>query len=222
MKHHKTFVALLAVAAMVLPAVIASPATAEEEPQGPVALEDPVAEGQPARGSQDGNQGAPVARTATSDAGILALPAPPSGIPAPPSDVGRPFSRVQPRLMATSCHYLSVADNPHISANLQDVSVHGWWLYYNGDCETATVRVWLYHYRCILDTEECSWVFTAYGEATSVPRNAPLHLRANARHPCESQARRVGFQVVVDVDIDDLSDPSDTATRIENVYCVPW
>ncbi len=32
---------------------------------------------------------------------------------------------------------------------------------------------------------------------------------------------KVTRSVVVDVDIDDAPDPTDTAERIENVYCVP-
>lgn len=222
MKHHKKLAALLAVAAMILTAVVATPATAREEPLDSHDSGDPVDASQPARNSGDGTAGARVAREATADADNAPLSLPPSGIPAPNDDIDRPTNNAQPHLNATSCNYASRVDNPHISRNQQDVSVHGWWQYYSGDCETATVQVWLYHLRCYPGTDDCIWEFTAYDKVKKMPRNAPLYMRANARHSCVSKAQKVGFKAVVDVNIDDMPDPDDRPERYKNVYCVPW
>lgn len=220
MKHYKRFAALLAAIGMTLTAVAVSPAIAKEEPQGPRSSEAPATAGQATRDSTDGIEDGRVAQEATAGADSAPLSAPPSGIPAPDSDADRSSNSVQSDV--TFCYYGSRVDKPHISRNQQDVSAHGWWQYYNGDCKTATVRIWLYHYRCVPGTNDCIWQFTAYDKVKKMPRNAPLYMRANARHSCVSKARKVGFKAVVDVDIDDLSDPPDRVTKFKDVYCVPW
>lgn len=226
MKHHKKRTAVLAVAAMILTAVAASPAIAEGESREPRESEDPAAASQPARSrgsnAEDATATSTVAQEAPPGADNLPLGAPPIGIPAPDTDTNGSPDSATLQDEVTHCHYLSRVDRPHISANQRDVSVHGWWHYYSGNCKKATVQLWLYHYRCVPDTNQCHWAFTAYDRVKEMPKKAPLYARANARYPCESFARKVGFKAVVDVDIDDLSDPPDRASIVEDVYCVPW
>ena len=119
------------------------------------------------------------------------------------------------------CYYESKVDNPHISANRRDVSAHGYWIYHNGTCSTATVQIWLYHARWSSIIGEY-WALTDYDIVRNMPSNPPVSGRANARHRCATMDRAVTFVAVVDVDIDDHSDPSDRPNRRADINCVPW
>ncbi len=220
MKLTRSVVVLLTMPVIILAAFVAPSASAQEERQESDGSEDPIRAEQPTLDGEDHLTGSSVPWEAPVDSGNMPL-SPSSSERHTPSAAGN-YANSGMHMNAISCHYLSRADRPHISANRRDVSVHGWWHYYSGTCETATVQIWLYHYRCVPETAQCYWALTDYDIVREMPKKAPLYLRANARHSCESFSRKVGFKVVVDVDIDDAPDPTDTAERIENVYCVPW
>lgn len=119
------------------------------------------------------------------------------------------------------CDYESKIDDPHISANGTDISVHGHWIYHNGTCSTATVTIWLYHLRWN-PFRGYYWAPNDSDKVRNMPSNPPIRGRANARHRCQTQDQLVSFYAIVDVDIDDHSDPSDTEDSQENLNCVPW
>ncbi len=121
------------------------------------------------------------------------------------------------------CNYETKVDNPHISSrNRGQVSAHGHWIYHNGTCTTAKVTIWLYHRRTS-SWYGSYWALTDTDTVRGMPRNARLSQRANARYTCQSHDRAVGFWAIVDVDIDDHSDPADLGySRQFNVNCLPW
>lgn len=147
------------------------------------------------------------------DDAVPPLPFPDKGDPVQATDEGY--------LMNKFCYYESKVDNPHISANRRDVSTHGYWIYHNGTCSTATVKIWLYHARWNSLIGDY-WALTDYDVVHNMPSNPPVSGRANARHRCATQDRPVTFVAIVDVDIDDHSDPSDRPQRTAHLNCVPW
>lgn len=104
----------------------------------------------------------------------------------------------QPQPFA-SCPYITRGDTPHISANLTDISVHGWWETGNASlCPThADIAVWLYGYWC--DPWGCRWLPIDQNEERVRPRNI-YNERVNARRLCASD-QPVSFRVAVDADL---------------------
>ena len=61
---------------------------------------------------------------------------------------------------AGQCKWEGKADDPHLSNQDREASVHGWWIdkSKDGSCPSyAEIEVWLQVYACDLDTWDCGW-----------------------------------------------------------------
>ena len=141
-------------------------------------------------------------------------PAPYGGAETPREGSDGAASAPTAQTVAGSCSYETRGDWPHRSG--ADVSAHGWWIYLSGSCPSqADVTVYLQQYWC--DAWGCRWITRAQG-AKRVYAGGGSANRANARKYCDS-SEYTGWRNVVDVDLVGVSDPSDKAYIIQNVYC---
>ena len=181
MNHYKKLAALLAVSAMILTAVAASPATAKEEPG--------TAE-QQIHGEEA------IHFTVDPSAGGPASPADSS------YDLETSFSWPW-----TDCEHEGRADSPHKSQG--QASVHGWWNALNEECpDKADVWVELWAYACGEISGECGYVKITRSSTRRIAPGGGRGKRATARHTCAS-VTSVTWIGRVDVDIPNEIDGSE-------------
>ena len=185
MKHYKRLAALVAVTAMILAAVAASPASAK------------------------GESGAAAAQQVHGDEAIRFTVDPSAEGPASPagstSDGAASFSWPW-----TDCEHEGRADHPHKSQG--QASVHGFWVVLDDDEEDcpdkADVWVELWAYGCGEISGECGYVKITRSPTKRIAPGGGRGKRATARHTCAS-VTAVTWIGRVDVDIPNEIDGSE-------------
>lgn len=125
-------------------------------------------------------------------------------------------------IVAGSCTYSQVNDDPHISSTLpRATSVHGWWMRQAGSCPaTATVTVELQAYGCYSGVI-CGWVTVATGQDIIMQGGGSV-ARVTARFTCVSTTSLVGWRGRVDVNLTGVIDPAGwTNSNIRDWTCSP-
>ena len=119
------------------------------------------------------------------------------------------------------CSFTMHGDYPHVSKNNRDVSIHGWWDVNPGsqNCpEYADVEVWLKVNWCDI-FGNCMWV-TLDNNTNRVRAGGGSGHRTNARYECASEDV-IGYQNVVDVDLEGVPDLPNKLKTTRNVKCCP-